>query len=59
VSLAQGMLPLGLAHNVKLKRDIAEGEALRWNDVAFDANDIAVKVRREMEAAFARPNEIV
>lgn len=59
VSLAQGMLPLGLAHNVKLKRDIAEGEALRWNDVAFDANDIAVKVRREMEAAFARPNEVV
>ena len=56
VSLAQGLLPLGLAHNVTLKRDIAEGEALRWSDVAVDANDIAVKVRREMEAAFARPN---
>jgi predicted homoserine dehydrogenase-like protein len=55
-SLAQGLLPLGLAHNVRLKRDIAEGEALRWSDVAVDANDIAVKVRREMEAAFARPN---
>src|SRR5204863_9832561 len=25
-SLAQGLLPLGLAHQVKLKRDIAEGE---------------------------------
>ena len=56
VSLAQGLLPLGLAHNVTLKRDIAEGEALRWSDVAVDADDIAVKVRREMEAAFARPN---
>jgi len=56
VSLAQGLLPLGLAHNVRLKRDIAEGEALRWSDVAVDADDIAVKVRREMEAAFARPN---
>jgi predicted homoserine dehydrogenase-like protein len=59
VSLARGLLPLGLAHNVRLKRDIAEGEALGWNDVAFDADDIAVKVRREMEAAFARPNENV
>ena len=25
-SLDEGLLPLGLAHNVKLKRDIAEGE---------------------------------
>ena len=55
-SLAQGLLPLGLAHQVKLKRDIAEGECLRWSDVAYDENDFAVKVRREMEAAFGRPN---
>ena len=39
VSLAEGYLPLGLAHNVKLKRDIAEGQPLRWSDVAFDADD--------------------
>ncbi len=56
VSLAEGYLPLGLAHTVKLARDIAEGQALRWSDVAFDAADTAVKVRREMEAMFARPN---
>ncbi len=58
-SLEQGLLPLGLASEVKLTRDIAEGEALRWSDVAYDANDLAVKVRREMEAAFARPNAAV
>jgi predicted homoserine dehydrogenase-like protein len=57
VSLAEGYLPLGLAHNVKLERDIPEGQALKWSDVAFDAADTAVKVRREMEAAFARPNQ--
>lgn len=56
VSLAEGFLPLGLAHNVRLKRDVAEGQTLRWSDVAFDATDDAVKFRREMEAAFARPN---
>ena len=55
-SLDRDYLPLGLAHNVKLKRDIAQGEALKWSDVAYDANDTAVKVRREMEAAFGRRN---
>jgi predicted homoserine dehydrogenase-like protein len=55
-SLADGLLPLGLASGVTLKRDIAEGECLRWSDVRYDENDFAVKVRREMEAAFAQPN---
>jgi len=55
-SLEEGLLPLGLAHNVKLKRDIVEGERLKWADVAYDPSDSAVKVRREMEAAFGRRN---
>jgi predicted homoserine dehydrogenase-like protein len=56
-SLADGLLPLGLASEVRLTRDVAQGEALRWSDVAYDEADIAVRVRREMEAAFAKPNE--
>jgi predicted homoserine dehydrogenase-like protein len=52
-SLTAGLLPLGLAHGIALKRDIAEGESLRWNDVAADEADRAIKVRREMEHAFA------
>ena len=55
-SLDDGLLPLGLAHGVRLKRDVAEGQCLRWDDVAYDENDLAVKVRGEMEAAFALPN---
>ncbi len=55
-SLDQGFFPLGLAQNVRLKRDIKEGERLRWSDVEYDPNDFAVRVRREMEAAFGRPN---
>jgi predicted homoserine dehydrogenase-like protein len=51
-SLEHGYLPLGLAHNVKLKNDIAEGQRVKWSDVDFDASDIAVKVRREMEETF-------
>ena len=55
-SLDEGLLPLGLAHAVRLKREVAEGRCLRWSDVAYDENDLAVKVRREMEAAFRDPN---
>jgi predicted homoserine dehydrogenase-like protein len=57
VSLMEGYLPLGLAHGVKLKDDIAGGQPLKWSDVAYDPNAHAVKVRREMEAMFGRPNE--
>lgn len=55
-SLEQGYLPLGLAHNVTLKSDIAEGQRLKWSDVAIDETDFVVKFRREMEAQFGRPN---
>ncbi|HEX6944835.1 MAG TPA: SAF domain-containing protein, partial [Casimicrobiaceae bacterium] len=47
-----GALPIGLAHKVKLKRDVAEGAAVTWNDVEYDASSEAVKVRREMEKTF-------
>jgi predicted homoserine dehydrogenase-like protein len=53
-SLAQGCLPLGLAHGWKLLRPVAAGQALKWSDVAFDANVTAVRLRREMEATLGR-----
>ncbi|HEX4892566.1 MAG TPA: SAF domain-containing protein [Hyphomicrobiaceae bacterium] len=56
ISLREGLLPLGLASNVKLKADIPEGQRLKWSDVEIDTTDFAYRFRREMEAAFARPN---
>jgi predicted homoserine dehydrogenase-like protein len=56
-SLERELLPLGLAHNVRLTRDVALGAPLTWSDVAYDPDNSAVKVRREMEAAFGRRNE--
>jgi predicted homoserine dehydrogenase-like protein len=53
-SLAAGYLPLGLAHNVKLTCDVAEGSQLKWTDVDYDPGDFAVRIRREMEAAFGK-----
>ena len=55
-SLQKGYLPLGLAHHVKLKTDVAEGQRIKWEDVDYDPDSLAVRVRREMEAAFRQPN---
>jgi predicted homoserine dehydrogenase-like protein len=52
-SLAQSRLPLGLAHGVRLLRNVAANTPVRWNDVAYDADNEAVRFRREMEAVFA------
>ncbi|WP_417672259.1 NAD(P)H-dependent oxidoreductase [Roseibium sp.] len=51
-SLAAGYLPLGLSHNVKLLRDVAQGQMLTWDDVAIDSTDEAYLFRRDMEQAF-------
>jgi predicted homoserine dehydrogenase-like protein len=52
-SLAQGCLPLGLAHGWKVLRAVPAGQPLRWSDVACDASSTAVRVRREMESAIS------
>jgi predicted homoserine dehydrogenase-like protein len=51
-SLRGAHLPLGLANKLTLTRDVAEGRCLTWSDVAANAGDDALRVRREMEKAF-------
>ncbi len=53
-SLSMGALPIGLAQGVKLLRPVAAGAVLTRADVALDEADEAVRVRREMEATFAK-----
>ena len=48
-SLSAGALPIGLAHRVKLKNDIAHGAMVRWSDVEVDADNDAIQTRRAME----------
>ena len=55
-SLAMGGLPLGLTGDVTLRREVAEGQLLTWADAVIDGADQAVRLRREMEAAFAPAN---
>ena len=51
-SLRLGGLPIGLAHHVRLRNAVKAGTPVRWTDVAIDETSEAVRVRREMEAAF-------
>jgi predicted homoserine dehydrogenase-like protein len=52
-SLAEGALPIGLAHGIPLTRPVRAGEVLRWADVRVDAESEAVRLRRAMEEAAA------
>lgn len=47
-SRAVAALPIGLAHGVRLVRDVAEGAVLRMDDVALDEAAPAVRIRRQM-----------
>ncbi len=48
----KGGLPLGLAHDVKLIRDVPQGQSLCWDDVQMPASR-AYALRREMEQIFS------
>jgi predicted homoserine dehydrogenase-like protein len=58
-SLKTGALPLGLAHGWKLTQPVAAGELVRWQDVAVDDTNHAVRARREMEQMFAAQPDMV
>ncbi len=48
-SIKAGYLPLGLAHNVRLKNDIEDGQPITYADVEIDETTTAYKLRRWME----------
>lgn len=49
-SVAAGYLPLGLAHDLKLKNPIADGAPIRFEDVEIDETTTAFKLRKCMES---------
>ncbi|MDB9771498.1 Gfo/Idh/MocA family oxidoreductase [Alphaproteobacteria bacterium] len=51
-SLSLEALPIGLAHGIKLKNDVPEGQTVKWTDVEFSLNDPAISYRRSMEKDF-------
>jgi predicted homoserine dehydrogenase-like protein len=51
-SLKAGALPIGLAHRLKLRQDVAHGALVRWSDVEIDMDNETVRTRRAMETRF-------
>ena len=51
-SLAEGALPMGLTHGVRMAGPVAKGRIVRWPDVAADGAHPAVQLRREMEESY-------
>jgi predicted homoserine dehydrogenase-like protein len=58
-SLKLGALPIGLAHHVKLVRNVAAGEFVTAADVALDESSQALRIRREMERQAQETNAAV
>ena len=54
-SLARRALPIGLAHKLKLLRDVGAGETVTWDHVAYDRDNDAISFRRQMETEFSQP----
>src|SRR6478735_9048346 len=55
-SMAVGALPIGLAHNVRLKRPVAKDTIVRFEDVELERDLDVVALRREMEqSALGKP----
>jgi predicted homoserine dehydrogenase-like protein len=54
-SLLERALPIGLAHGVTLRQNVAAGRIVSRNDVSLDEAALAVRTRREMEDQ-AKPN---
>ena len=52
-SVARGALPIGLAQDVTLTRDVKMGEVVRYADVAIRDDDDVAAYRRAMERANA------
>ena len=51
-SLSNETLPIGLAHGIKLNKDIKEDQILTWKDVDYSLDDPTVAYRRSMEKNF-------
>lgn len=49
-SLELGAVPLGLAHDVKLKRNVAAGAVVTWADVEINTGTRAYELRKRLEA---------
>ena len=51
-SLSIGALPIGLAHDIKLNKNINEDQIINWDDVDLNIKDETINYRKQMEKDF-------
>ena len=51
-SLLNETLPIGLAHGIKLNKDLKEDQILTWKDVDYYSDDPTIAYRKSMEKNF-------
>ena len=54
ISVSEGYVPLGLAHNVTLIKDVPADHPVKWSDVKSDTTTDAYRLRRDVEASIAQ-----
>ena len=52
---AKRLVPMGLAHGLRLRRDVGADHPIGEDDVVFDDGSFLWKLRREQDALFATP----
>ena len=53
VAKSENLLPLGLAVGATLKKDVATGTAIRYDDVELDESQLIVKLRHKQDQLLA------
>jgi predicted homoserine dehydrogenase-like protein len=49
IARAERLLPEGLAYGVPLRRDVAQGEPIHWDDVDLPRESVALRLRQEQD----------
>jgi predicted homoserine dehydrogenase-like protein len=52
-SLSGGLLPVGLAQSLAMRRAVSAGAAVTWDDVEYEPTNPTVRMRKLMERTFA------
>lgn len=48
-SIKKNCVPLGLCNNIKLIKNVSEGQPIKWTDVEYDDSKTSFKIRKELE----------
>lgn len=58
ITVADRLLPVGLAEGCKLKRDVAKDQVLTYDDVELPPGRLCDQLRAEQDAKFVAPREL-